>query len=185
MDDSKCTEVIRQSMSSSSNDLLDGGSARVADSTSIIKNITPHAPKSYREEPTQKKAELLLKWISNNGSLDGILNGTTKITNITTKLKDMKYNGYLRLFDIDLTIIKTFMSENSWILLQDFKLKHKQDKWMCPQCHLFLEQDSSTWQCDRCLFWHHEKCSSPKEIRRQENLGLPFRLCLACFFVLA
>lgn len=140
-------------------------------------------PRPYEDESDQKKVEIISKWVL-IGNFDNILNGTTKITNITTHLENMHYNGYLRLFGIDLCIIQRYMTDNSWILLEDFKQKHKNDKWICPQCQQILEQNTSTWQCGRCLFWHHENCSQPKVIKRQQNSDLTDFLCLACFFVL-
>lgn len=159
--------------------------ATVADNSKSIELNTASqskwtVPKPFRDEPILKRAELMLKWILGDENFENILNGTKKITNITVLLNNMKYNGYLRLFGLDLDIMKIYITESSFILLQDFKLKHKEDKWICPQCQSFLEKQCR-WQCDRCLFWHHEKCSQPKDMRSPCS---NYRLCLACFFIL-
>lgn len=142
-------------------------------------------PKTYMDESDASRVEIILKWILNGESIVNIISGTHKITNITSRLDSMKYNGYLRLLEIDLSIIRSYMTENSWILLEDFKQKHLQDKWICPQCHSILEQGTRKWQCGKCLFWHHEKCSKPKEIKRSvKDPDSTSLFCLACFFVL-
>lgn len=94
----------------------------------------------------------------------------------------MKFNGYLRLFEIDMNILMDRMANSSKLLFEDFKNKRKSDAWKCPQCLSLLAEDSKKWKCDRCLFWHHEKCAKAKQVKRPAKPDA--LLCTSCFFVL-
>lgn len=116
-------------------------------------------PKAFKDESDKIKISMILKWIFGFDSYENIISGKEKIKNIMVRLQKMGFNGYLRLFEIDMSIIKDFMSESSWILFEDFKSKRQLDEWKCPHCSSLFSSDSMKWKCDRCLFWHHVKCA--------------------------
>lgn len=137
-------------------------------------------PKRFKDESNDAKISMIIKWILTSGSHEGILSGAEKITNIPTRLKAMKFNGYLRLWEVDTNILKNFMSESSWTLLTDFKTKHKDDAWKCPHCNSFFAHDQVKWRCERCIFFYHEKCAKERKIKGIEG----YSLCDSCFFAL-
>lgn len=139
------------------------------------------ARKSFAAESNNSKVSLVLKWIMQGDPYAEILSGKEVIKNITIHLDKMNYNGYLRLFDIDLHVLKNYMTEASWILLQDYASKHKNDAWVCPLCKLIFKLNEYKWRCARCLFWYHGECSKPKKLC-EENTG--YILCLSCLFEL-
>lgn len=99
------------------------------DSTNNLKKWV--GPKPFESESTADKVSLILKWIFGSKSHEKIVSGE-KIANITTLLERLQFNSYLRLFEIDMNIMKVHMTENSWILFTDFKKKRENDKWKCP-----------------------------------------------------
>lgn len=127
---------------------------------------------------------MILKWIFGLESSENIISGKEKIKNITVRLSKMRFNGYLRLFEIDMNIFNDFMSESSWTLFEDFKSKRRLDAWKCPQCSSLFMESSLKWKCDRCLFWHHEKCAKARLIKQIEESVSEFSLCDSCFFAL-
>lgn len=137
-------------------------------------------PKPFKDESDEAKLCMILNWIYGPGSHEGILIGTEKINNITIFLKKMKFNGYLRLVGVDMNILKSRMSENSWTLFEDFQSKHKDGAWKCPQCNSFFAHDQVKWKCDRCLFFYHEICAEERKIKGNEE----YSLCSSCFFAL-
>lgn len=143
-------------------------------------------PKPFRVESEDIKITMILKWILGSGSTayDGILNEKSKISNITVLLEKMKFNGYLRLFEVDMNILKKYMTESSWILFEDFKTKREKDTWKCPQCTTLFVQNTLKWNCDRCLFSYHEKCTKERKIKCKKNFGEDYSLCDSCFFAL-
>lgn len=141
-------------------------------------------PKPFADEPVKIRIAMVLKWILASDKHDNILSGEEKLTNITVRLGKMKFNGYLRLFEIDMNIIKDYMTDSSWTLYKDFEKKHKKDAWKCPQCSLIFEKSASKWKCHRCLFYFHNKCSKPMQTKLNENSGEGIPLCNSCFFAL-
>lgn len=141
-------------------------------------------PKPFEDEPVEMQVSMILKWIFAGDKYEKIMTGSEKLTNITTRLEKMKYNGYLRLFEIDMNIVKEYMTDSSWILYQDFKKKRERDAWKCPLCTLILEQNASNWKCHRCLFHFHEKCSKPMKTKLNGNSGESISLCSTCLFAL-
>lgn len=139
------------------------------------------ARKPYQQESDDGKIMLLLKWIMQDEPYEQILSGQQVIKNITIQLNKMNYNGYLRLFDIELNILKNYMSDTSWNSLQDFASKRRSDSWVCPHCkHLFVSNEVK-WRCERCLFWYHRMCAQPKELHGENTI---FILCFSCLFEL-
>lgn len=138
-------------------------------------------PKSFGKETIENQISLIVKWIYGaDKASEGVLNGANKIVNITMHLEKMNYNRYLRLFEVDMEVVRKYMSVSSWTLFEDFKKKHLQDIWICPHCSTFLEQ-TIKWKCERCLFWYHEKCTKAQKIANSnENITL----CNACLFAL-
>lgn len=148
----------------------------------IKSEVIRKAVKPFAEETQSMKTKMILTWILNEEPSEDILNGKKKVQNVTTYLNKMKNNSYLRLFeDVDLTMIKDFMTSTSWILLQDFREKHINDKWICPKCNSFLRTNQKFWQCERCLFWYHEKCLTGHIVKARGNSS-EMLLCGVCFF---
>lgn len=157
-------------------------------SDSTVANVTTtisakwNHPIPFAEESTEVKMSMILKWICDSESYADILRGKKKLTNITTQLKSMRFNGYLRLFEIDMSCIMDVMTQTSQTLFEDFKNTHKADAWKCPICSTFFVQNSSKWKCCRCLYWYHDRCTKERKVRREGKAG--FSLCDSCFFVL-
>lgn len=148
---------------------------------STISNKWIH-PKSFEEEPVQIKISLIVKWIYGSETFEAILLGKEKITNIETRLESMKFNGYLRLFEVDKNMLYDLMTDNSKILFEDFETKRKGDAWKCPHCSSIFGQGIAKWKCVRCLFWYHEKCAKPMQVKLS---GVRDKfLCNSCFFSL-
>lgn len=137
-------------------------------------------PKRFKDESDETKLSMMIKWILASGSHESILSGAEKITNIPTRLKAMKFNGYLRLWEIDTNILMNCMTESSWTLFSDFKTKHKDDAWKCPLCNSFFAHNQVKWKCERCIFFYHEKCAKGRKIKGIED----YSLCDSCFFAL-
>lgn len=135
-----------------------------------------------QSESAEKKISIILKWIFGSISCENYLSGSDKIKNIIMHLERMKFNGYLRLFEIDLFILKSYMTENSWIMYNDFKEKHREDAWKCPQCSNLFSKNAQKYQCVKCLFWYHEKCSPPRNFSKQSSTNVS--MCTCCFFSL-
>lgn len=137
-------------------------------------------PKRFMDESEEVQTCMIMKWILGSGPHAGISSGAEKIPNITTRLKTMKFNGYLRLLEVDTNNIMDHLTEGSRILFNDFKTKHKDDAWKCPHCnHVFLLNDVK-WKCERCLFFYHGKCAKERKIKGKEE----YSLCDSCFFAL-
>lgn len=130
------------------------------------------------------KTSLILKWIFGSESFENVISGEEKIKNITARLDKMSSNGYLRLFEIDVNILKGLLSDSSWILFEDFKTKRQLDAWKCPQCASFFIVSSLKWKCERCLFWYLEKCTKARKIMQKEEPESDVSLCNSCFFAL-
>lgn len=64
--------------------------------------------KTFIDEPEKNQIELILKWIVEPAMLSDILGGNQQIRNITVLLEGMRFNGYLRLFDINLSMIREY-----------------------------------------------------------------------------
>lgn len=139
-------------------------------------------PKPFKNESDQMKIPMILKWIFGLDPYENIISGKEKIKNITVQLSKMGFNGYLRLFEIDMNILKDFISESSWTLFEDFKSKRRLDAWKCPQCSSLFSKNSLKWKCERCLFWHHEKCAKARNIKQKEEPTSQVSLCDSCFF---
>lgn len=139
-------------------------------------------PKPFEEEPEETKISLIMKWIYGSEKFAAILHGKEKITNVQTRLESMKFNGYLRLFEIDKDMLYDLMTANSKILFKDFESKRKGDAWKCPHCSSIFGQGIAKWKCARCLFWYHEKCAKPKQVKRSAIRDAT--LCNSCFFSL-
>lgn len=139
-------------------------------------------PKRFEDESVEAKISMILKWIFGSDPHDGILSGVEKISNITTRLTKMKYNGYLRLCEVDTNMLMNSMTETSRILFNDFKTKHKDDEWKCPLCNFIFthNQMEVKWKCERCIFFYHEKCAKKREIKGK----VEYSLCDSCFFLL-
>lgn len=153
---------------------------------SIVNNQIFKRKKPFVEESNGIQIELILKWLK--------IPQTDKleIRNITTYLSAMKFNGYLRLFEIDMLIVKPLMTDISWELFEDFQSKHLNDVWMCPICDLPCKSDSTRWKCVRCLYWYHNACAKPQLVtKNSQNVTLfdvvveTYELCLSCFFDLS
>lgn len=153
-----------------------------APDTLVSKACLP--PKPFTDETEEAKLSMILKWIFGIDSYEGILIRNEKITNITTRLDNMKFNGYLRLFEIETNTLKSHMTQSSTVLFEDFKKKHEKDAWKCPQCSKILQPNHLKWKCARCLHWYHEKCIKERKIKRQENTSEEYALCNSCLFKL-
>lgn len=138
-------------------------------------------PKPFAKESRSKQLEIVLKWFLDADSVKNVLNGTMTIQNITEHLEKMKFNGYTRLFDIDLSILKEYLTERSFTLLNAFKIRRKADSCICPQCTFHIEVYDTKWNCERCLFWWHGSCSQFKEVTNSDN---NYKLCYGCFWEL-
>lgn len=123
-------------------------------------------------------------WVFGSESFAGILSKNEKITNIGMRLENMKFNGYLRLFETNTTVLMECMTESSRILFNDFKIKRHGDEWKCPQCTFMFEPNALKWKCDRCLFFYHHKCALQRKVNRKEKLKGEYSLCPSCFFKL-
>lgn len=155
---------------------------------------------TFMEESKENKIEMTLKWIVEPTEFADIISGKEQIRNITSLLDNMRFNGYLRLFEIDISMIRKkidfsdcnrtyfdvdlgmvekYFTPVSWTMLENFKANHKDDKWMCPQCRRHFGRADGKWKCERCLLWYHEKCSQPKQVKRSDA-GVLF--CFSCFF---
>lgn len=139
-------------------------------------------PIPFAEESPEVKMSMILKWVCGSGSNGDILSGNKKLTNITALLNSMKFNGYLRLFEIDMNPVMDLMTDSSKILYEDFKNSHKEDAWKCPICSAFFVQNCTKWKCCRCLFRYHERCTKERTVTREAGPG--FSLCDSCFFML-
>lgn len=137
------------------------------------------AREPFEKESDEVKISIVLKWIMQQEPCADILSGKEVIKNIVAYLDKMNYNGYLRLFDIDLNLLKTYMTSISWSLLQDYASKHKNDLWVCPHCKLIFKGNDVKWRCERCLFWYHENCAQPKKLTGQDG---SYILCFTCLF---
>lgn len=94
----------------------------------------------------------------------------------------MEHNSYLRLFvDEIYQILKECCSETSKTLLQDFRVKHENDKFLCPHCNIATHTDDN-WECSRCLLRYHIKCATQKEFKASSNNTQVFVLCVKCLF---
>lgn len=91
----------------------------------------------------------------------------------------MSSNGYLRIFEIDLDIIKKYMTETSLILFLDFKEKRQNDAWICPLCQDIATVMQQRWKCARCLFFIHTSCAKPKY--SNWNADSLEHFCFDCF----
>lgn len=138
--------------------------------------------KTFTDEPIDVKTKLVLQWIMSDKLYQA--KAEEKIQNICILLNKMKYNGYLRLFEIDMSIVKKYMTDTSWTLFKDFEEKRKNDEWICPHCELMCKKDQVRWKCLRCLYWYHFDCSQPKEIKAKIISGGvdTYNLCFGCFF---
>lgn len=84
----------------------------ILDTTVQITNAAKFGSvKTFMDESKEKQIDLALKWIVEPGTLPDILGGTRQIKNISCLLDDMRFNGYLRLFDIDLSMIRMVFVE--------------------------------------------------------------------------
>lgn len=140
-------------------------------------------PKPFWAESVEIQISMILGWIFRSESYQAVLDREDKIKNITSYLRSMRFNGYLRLFEVDMHIIKDRMTEPSWILFQDFKGKHEKDVCKCPLCTYDFVNDSVKWKCSRCLFYFHEKCSKGRKVSQDVN-NEGYILCDTCFFKL-
>lgn len=152
----------------------------LTDTTAQIAAASQFGPvKTFMDECKEKQIKLVLKWIVEPTELSDILSGNQQIRKITYLLDGMLFNGYLRLFDIDLSMIKKYFTPISWTMLESYKANHKDDNWVCPQCRRHFKSADGKWKCERCLFWYHEKCSKPQEAKRSDSDVL---FCCTCFF---
>lgn len=143
----------------------------------VVQNeITFNGVKSFAEETTASKIDITFKWIFPNGHecKDG-----KKMQNICMHLTSMTANGYLRLFEIDMTVMKDYMTETSWTLFRNFQEKHMHDPWICSHCNANCNDNENRWKCLRCLLWFHAACSKPQII---SSSGNKTNYCLTCFF---
>lgn len=140
-----------------------------------------HQPKPFADETTENKLAIILKWMCVSNSIENVLKGAEKIKNVVFLLEKMKFNGYLRLFQIDMDIARNCMSDSSWTLYLDFKKRRENDTWKCPQCSSLLLPNVSKWQCAGCLFWIHQECAKAKTNKYR---GEEFSICPACLFAL-
>lgn len=138
--------------------------------------------KVFIDEDEETQIKLILKWVLQTEMRADVLDKNEKIRNITTYLEKMKYNGYLRLLDIDLNMIKNYFTPASWALLEQYLKAHGNDKLICPQCKQCFGPADIKWKCERCLFWNHQNCTKPKTIKN--GSGANSNLCFSCFFSL-
>lgn len=104
-------------------------------------------PKPFKDESQEAKVSIILKWIFGPVSLEGIITGKKKITNFTIQLENMKFNGYLRLFEIDTNILLKWKCERClfWYhgkCTKERKIKRKEipgDEYsLCDSCFFAL-----------------------------------------------
>lgn len=138
-------------------------------------------PRPFAAETTENRIAMILKWMCGSNPFENILKGAEKMKNVVFFLEKMKFNGYLRLFQIDMNIVKNCMSDSSWTLYLDFKKRRENDTWKCQQCSSLLLPNVSKWQCAGCLFWIHQECAKPKTNKYR---GEEFSICPACLFAL-
>lgn len=143
------------------------------------------ATKTFTDEPIDARAKLILKWLLPDDLYKKVKDGE-KLQNICVHLENMKYNGYLRLFEVDMSIVKDYMTPTSWSLFQDFQNKREKDTWICPHCSVACGKDTVRWKCMRCLFWFHPACTQPKIIKTntETNCEITYDLCFCCLFAI-
>lgn len=131
------------------------------------------APVPFSSESDENKLKLMLMWLLPKNQYESVLYGGS-IQNVKIHLENMKFNGYLRIFKADFSLLKEKMSLTSWKSFIDFEQKRKKDKWICPTCTNFCDDIIERWKCARCLFYFHDKCSQS----RTNNI----LICYKCFF---
>jgi rubredoxin len=155
------------------------GEIRFADNLTTLNVNNKDDPKSYANEPDIEKIKMVLNWLRLSDKIEDIMSGKQQVQNITELLTDMHYNRYLRIVhDIDLNLIKVFLSETSWMLLQQFKTHHFNDGWICPSCKKYFQMLDSKWKCSRCLFFYHSLCAMGHAYAMNNNTT--YLLCGIC-----
>lgn len=91
------TPVVEQSFSASKDDKI------------VTEQFTSMARKPFEQLSNDDQISFVLEWIMGKQNYAEILNGKQLIKNIKIHLDKMKYNGYLRLLDIDLGMVKDLM----------------------------------------------------------------------------
>lgn len=130
-------------------------------------------PLTFDKESGINKLKLLLSWFLPKSECEEVKKGKI-IQNISTHLKEMKSNGYLRIFAVDYEILKPCMSNTSWTLFLNFKKQRENDAWICPLCQLYFNESAVRWRCERCMFYFHGNCCKPQ--------GTDEKFCFKCFF---
>lgn len=124
---------------------------------------------------------MILNWMKLQ-KIDEILSGKEVVQNITQHLSAMQHNGYLRiLHDVDINLIKVFLSQTSCTLFEQFKQSHLNDGWICPACRKFFGQTDSKWKCSRCLYFFHNFCTIGHAFDIDDNTK--YLLCGTCVFL--
>jgi rubredoxin len=138
-------------------------------------------PKAYIDEPDIAKIKIILNWMKQQ-KIDEILSGKEVIQNITVHLFSMQHNGYLRiLHDVDMNLIKVYLSETSRILFEQFKQDHLSDGWICPMCTKHFGLSDSKWKCSKCLYVYHNSCAIGHAFDNVDNTI--YLLCSSCAFL--
>lgn len=139
-------------------------------------------------ESENNQSALILKWITGKTLSNDILNGSDKLRNISIYLDLLKTQGrrtYLRLKDVNIDLIKEYLSVCSWDLLLDFLKKIIDELNVCHVCKVELQNiNDEIFKCSRCLLYYHEKCENGRKL---DNLGLSsqYFICKNCFFIAA
>lgn len=144
---------------------------------STLASCTP--PNSFEKECVENKIHIILRWIFGLDSYENVLKGKEKITNFSIRLDNMQCGRYLRFFEIDMSIMKDYLTENSWRLFNDFKLKRQADAWKCRFCAVIFNEKKMYWKCARCLLQFHQKCSKARSVKVK---GDEYSLCDTCLF---
>lgn len=138
-------------------------------------------PVAFKHLSKSNKVKTILTWIMNDIPNESVMNHTRKIDTIQFHLNNIPNNAYMRLFEeVDVNILKEYLSEKAWCELQNFKAEHQNDMWHCHICFAVLSKRKLLIMCDKCMLWFHQTC-----LRKQSNLkGVAFNrkvfFCNSC-----
>lgn len=129
----------------------------------------------------------MMKWLTGEFPNNDILDESKKLRNISFYLDQLKKQGsrsYLRLMDINVEVIKQYLSECSWNLLEDFLRKNKHELNVCHVCKFELLNNNGIFKCSRCLLYYHDECED-RQTLNDSDLSGQYLICKNCYFMAA
>lgn len=145
---------------------------------------------AFIRESTDNKKQILLGWLIGEKNVEKHMKeSTSQIKNVEGYLETLEKDGrHLRLSRVDLSIIRDYLTNTSWVFLHKYLENHANDENVCDRCTFKLKNNENNFLCQRCLLKYHNICEGLQtvSVRSQQDdydeQSSQQQFCKKCFY---